>query len=36
LDLVDAGVDGVSVSDHLFATTAGRSRVDGVTPAAIR
>lgn len=31
-ELEDAGVDGVSVSDHLFATTAGRPRGDGVAP----
>ncbi|MCW2721080.1 LLM class flavin-dependent oxidoreductase [Pseudonocardia sp.] len=29
--LEDAGADGVSVSDHLFVTTAGRPRGDGVT-----
>ena len=28
----DAGVHGVSLSDHLFAATAGRPRSDGVDP----
>jgi probable F420-dependent oxidoreductase len=31
-EIEDAGADGVSVSDHLFATSAGRPRSEGVIP----